>query len=111
MDEGLVEAKRGVEEAVIVPLLLSDAFHAHAEFPALVAQIGASVSGLKAAASRPIGPQAQLLSVVDRRLRDALRARGVTVDGDVVERRGAFGTGPSLYVQDPDGYRIELKPR
>ena len=32
-------AKRGVEEAVIVPLLLSDAFNAHAEFPALVAQI------------------------------------------------------------------------
>ena len=25
--------------------------------------------------------------------------------------RGAFGSGPSLYIQDPDGYRIELKPR
>lgn len=44
-------------------------------------------------------------------VRDGLRARGVTVDGDVVERRGAFGTGPSLYIQDPDGYHIELKPR
>jgi catechol 2,3-dioxygenase-like lactoylglutathione lyase family enzyme len=45
------------------------------------------------------------------RVRDDLRARGVTVDGDVVPRRGAFGSGPSLYIQDPDGYRIELKPR
>lgn len=45
------------------------------------------------------------------RVRDELRARGVTVDGEVVERRGAFGRGPSLYLQDPDGYRIELKPR
>jgi glyoxylase I family protein len=45
------------------------------------------------------------------RVRDELRARGVTVDGDVVQRRGAFGVGPSLYIQDPDGYRIELKPR
>ena len=45
------------------------------------------------------------------RVRDELRARGVTVDGDVVSRRGAFGSGPSLYIQDPDGYRIELKPR
>lgn len=45
------------------------------------------------------------------RVRDELRARGVTVDGDVVQRRGAFGSGPSLYIQDPDGYRIELKPR
>ncbi len=25
--------------------------------------------------------------------------------------RDAFGTGPSLYLRDPDGYRIELKPR
>jgi catechol 2,3-dioxygenase-like lactoylglutathione lyase family enzyme len=41
----------------------------------------------------------------------ALRARGVTVVGDVVERRGAFGRGPSLYIQDPDGYTLELKPR
>jgi len=44
-------------------------------------------------------------------VRDALKAQGVTVDGDVVERRGAYGTGPSLYLRDPDGYRIELKPR
>ena len=41
----------------------------------------------------------------------ALQARGVTVEGEVVERRGAFGQGPSLYLRDPDGYRIELKPR
>ncbi len=40
-----------------------------------------------------------------------LRARGVTVEGEVVRRRGAFGEGPSLYLLDPDGYRIELKPR
>src|SRR5262245_38848186 len=44
-------------------------------------------------------------------LREALVRRGVAVDGDVVERRGAFGTGPSLYIRDLDGYRIELKPR
>ena len=44
-------------------------------------------------------------------VRAALAGRGVQVDGGVVERRGAFGTGPSLYIRDPDGYRIELKPR
>ncbi len=42
---------------------------------------------------------------------DALRARGVTVVGDVVQRRGAYGVGPSLYIRDPDGFQIELKPR
>jgi catechol 2,3-dioxygenase-like lactoylglutathione lyase family enzyme len=45
------------------------------------------------------------------RVRAELQARGVVVDGDITARRGAFGRGPSLYIQDPDGYRIELKPR
>jgi catechol 2,3-dioxygenase-like lactoylglutathione lyase family enzyme len=40
-----------------------------------------------------------------------LRQQGVAVEGDVVHRRGAFGDGSSLYIRDPDGYRIELKPR
>lgn len=44
-------------------------------------------------------------------LADGLRTQGVALEGSVVERRGAFGTGPSLYLRDPDGYLIELKPR
>ena len=46
-----------------------------------------------------------------RKAKEALAAQGVALEGDVVERRGAFGTGPSLYLLDPDGYRVELKPR
>jgi glyoxylase I family protein len=42
---------------------------------------------------------------------EELRRRGVVVDGDVVDRRGAYGRGPSLYIRDPDDYHIELKPR
>src|SRR5438034_1092330 len=41
----------------------------------------------------------------------ALRARGVETDGEVKQRRGAWGVGPSLYIRDLDGYQIELKPR
>ena len=44
-------------------------------------------------------------------VREALALRGVRLEGDVVGRRGAYGTGPSLYLRDPDGYLIELKPR
>ncbi|HWM76422.1 MAG TPA: VOC family protein [Methylomirabilota bacterium] len=44
-------------------------------------------------------------------VRKALADRGVSLEGEVVERRGAYGTGPSLYLRDPDGYLIELKPR
>ena len=42
---------------------------------------------------------------------EELKARGVTVEGDVRDRRGAYGSGPSIYIRDPDGYKIELKPR
>ena len=42
---------------------------------------------------------------------DGLKARGVALMGDVSQRRGAHGIGPSIYVRDPDGYQIELKPR
>ena len=41
----------------------------------------------------------------------SLKSRGVVLDSDVVQRRGAFGDGPSIYIRDPDGYRLELKPR
>jgi glyoxylase I family protein len=39
-----------------------------------------------------------------------LRAQGIAVD-DVATRLGAYGTGPSIYLHDPDGFKIELKPR
>ena len=45
------------------------------------------------------------------KLADELVRRGVTLDGKVSDRFGAYGTGPSVYLRDPDGYRVELKPR
>ena len=44
-------------------------------------------------------------------LAESLRRYGVPLDGEIVSRRGAYGTGPSLYLRDPDGHKIELKPR
>ena len=41
----------------------------------------------------------------------ALAQSGVALEGGVVHRYGAYGDGPSLYLRDPDGYKIELKPR
>jgi sirohydrochlorin ferrochelatase len=82
--------KRGVTEVVFVPLLLSDAFHAHVEVPALVAQVQSAYPELAVIASRPIGPEAQLLAVVDRRLREELRAKRITeLDGLVFAAAGS----------------------
>jgi len=81
---------RGVTEVVLVPLLLSDAFHAQVEVPAVVAAISAAHPELRVTASRPIGPEASLLSVIDRRLRDALRSRRVSeLDGLVFAAAGS----------------------
>jgi sirohydrochlorin ferrochelatase len=81
---------RGVQEVVFVPLLLSDAFNGQADVPALLAQVRTSFPELRVIASRPIGPEAQLLSIIDRRLRDALRARHVSeLDGLVFAAAGS----------------------
>lgn len=83
-------AADGAEEVVLVPLLLSDAFGAKEEVPALVAELNAAHEGIRVGVSRPIGPEAQLLSIVDRRLRDALRARHVAeLDGLVFAAAGS----------------------
>jgi len=37
-----------------------------------------------------------------------LRAHGVEA-GEVVQRYGALGRGPSLYIRDPEGNTVELK--
>ena len=50
----------------------------------------------------------QLASFDEERLRAELAAAGIEA-GEVGERYGAQGVGPSLYVRDPDGNVVELK--
>ena len=42
------------------------------------------------------------------RLRAHLESHGIEV-GEVATRYGAEGSGPSLYIEDPDGNTVELK--
>lgn len=82
--------KSGTTEIVLVPLLLSDAFHAPAELPGVLATIAAAHPAVRSTVSRPIGPESQLLAVVDRRLRDVLRSRRVAeLDGLVFAAAGS----------------------
>lgn len=41
-------------------------------------------------------------------IRRHLESHGVAA-GEVVQRYGADGTGPSMYIHDPDGNMVELK--
>lgn len=82
--------KHGAGEIVFLPLVLSDAFEAPAVVPDLVAQIRAAHPRARVIASRPVGPEAQLLAVIDRRLREALRAsRASELDGLVFAAAGS----------------------
>ena len=50
----------------------------------------------------------QLGAFDEAALRAHLEANGVE-PGDVGQRYGALGTGPSMYITDPDGNTVELK--
>ena len=62
----------------------------------------------------PLGPEHFCLSIQCddiKAVAEELRRKGVALEGDVVQRFGAWGDGPSIYLRDPDGHMIELKPR
>jgi len=50
----------------------------------------------------------RLVSISNRRLAAHLRRHGVECEG-FERRNGAQGFGDSVYIQDPDGNRVELK--
>jgi glyoxylase I family protein len=69
---------------------------------------------LPATEAGPVGPDHFCLSIKCDDLKavaEELRRKAVALEGDVVQRYGAWGDGPSIYLRDPDGHMIELKPR
>jgi glyoxylase I family protein len=82
----------------------------------LIDLLPASAPAPEGAASAPVGVGMDHLCLSIEcddltKLADELTRRGVALDGTVSDRFGAYGHGPSLYICDPDGYRVELKPR
>jgi catechol 2,3-dioxygenase-like lactoylglutathione lyase family enzyme len=78
----------------------------------LIDLLPAPPDGLGSADERGIDHVCLSIRCADlERVAGVLRARGVRIEGEVVQRYGAWGDGPSLYIRDPDDYLIELKPR
>jgi sirohydrochlorin ferrochelatase len=69
--------KAGFDEIVVVPLLLSDAYHANVDVPNAVAEATVRHEGLQIRVSGILGLEPSFLEVLDRRLREALRAARV----------------------------------
>jgi sirohydrochlorin ferrochelatase len=69
--------KAGYDEIVVVPLLLTEAYHAKVDVPRAVEEATVRHEGLRIRATNVLGLEAVFLEVLDRRLRAALRAARV----------------------------------
>ena len=69
--------KQGHDEIVVVPLLLTEAYHAKVDVPSAVAEAQARHEGLRIRATKILGLEPQFLEVLDVRMREALRAARV----------------------------------
>lgn len=69
--------KAGFDEIVVVPLLLTDAYHAKVDVPQAVADAQTRHPGLKVRATSILGLEPQFLEVLDVRMREALKAARV----------------------------------
>ena len=83
-------ARSKTAEVVFVPMNLSSTFGADPRITAMIETVQKSHPKLRIAVSRPVGPEATLLSLVDRRLRAALSAaHAYELDGLVLSCEGA----------------------
>ena len=69
--------KAGYDEIVVVPLLLTEAFHAAVDVPQAVAEATTRHPGLQIRVTSILGLEACFLEVLDERLREALRSSRV----------------------------------
>ena len=72
--------RAGFDEIVVVPLLLSEAYHATVDVPGAIAEMTAKHEGLQIRATSILGLEPCFLEVLDIRMREALseaRARGL----------------------------------
>ncbi|MBI2245217.1 MAG: sirohydrochlorin chelatase [Nocardioides sp.] len=82
--------KAGFDEIVVVPLLLTEAFHAKVDVPSAVAEAAERHPGLQVRATSILGLEAQFLEVLDVRMREALRAaRARELDALVLAAAGS----------------------
>jgi len=82
--------RKGHDEIVVVPLLLTEAYHAKVDVPRAVAATTARHDGLSIRTTEVLGLGTQLLDVLDLRMREALKASRVReLDALVVAAAGS----------------------
>lgn len=87
----------GFDEIVVVPLLLTEAYHARVDVPGVAADATSRHEGVRIRVTDVLGLEPAFLDVLDQRLREALtRARVRELDALVL---AAAGTSDALAVQ------------
>jgi sirohydrochlorin ferrochelatase len=82
--------RAGYDEIVVVPLLLTEAYHAKVDVPAAIAEATAAHENLKIRATDILGLETVFLEVLDRRLRTELKnARVRELDALVLAAAGS----------------------
>jgi sirohydrochlorin ferrochelatase len=82
--------RAGYDEIVVVPLLLSEAYHARVDVPSALAEAAARHHDVQIRATKILGLEVSFLEVLDTRLRDALRtARVRELDALVLAAAGS----------------------
>jgi sirohydrochlorin ferrochelatase len=90
---------RGHDEIVVVPLLLTAAYHARIDVPQTVAQATVRHPGVGVRVADVIGTDPSLLTVLDERLREALRsARVRELDALVLAAAGSSDARANAHV-------------
>ena len=85
--------RKGHEEIVVVPLLLTEAHHAKVDVPRAVAEATERHPGLKITTAGILGLEAQFLEVLDIRMREALRESRIR-ELDALVLAGAGSSDP-----------------
>jgi sirohydrochlorin ferrochelatase len=65
--------RKGHDEIVVVPLLLTEAYHAKVDVPRAVAEATARHEGLRITTTDVLGLEPRLLEILDLRMREALK--------------------------------------
>jgi sirohydrochlorin ferrochelatase len=83
----------GHQEIVVVPLLISEAYHANVDVPNVVAAAVRRHEGIKVHATKVLGIEAAFFHVLDKRLREALSKNRVR-ELDALVLAGAGSSDP-----------------
>lgn len=82
--------RAGHDEIVVVPLLLTEAYHAKVDVPQILAEAQAEHEGLRIGATSVLGLEACFLKILDERMRTALKqARVRELDALVLAGAGS----------------------